>query len=181
LEVENDFAGSGVVVDRNLRATASNTLRSADTPKDTVETGENIRRIAQDKCTLTDFSNPISILSQKKEIVTFSIAQVWKGCSSDDAELGWIATDYIGLAGHLCAKLNALDCGAGATYTAKCTDGATVIDIFAYDDDSIFGQLDGSGIAVPSACDPTGDPKKMCHFRYIVSCESTESASSASF
>jgi hypothetical protein len=142
------------------------------------ETDEALQ-IPVDKCTASDYANPITILSQDTETVTFSVSQVWKGCgarnSSRDRRLGWIATDYVNKDDELiCAKTQSLDCGFSTTYTAMCTDGDTVVDLYTYDEDpAVFGQTDGTVIVVPSACEPSGDQTNMCHFRYVVSCKSS--------
>jgi hypothetical protein len=67
-----------------------------------------------------------------------------------------------------------VDCRFAASYTTQCTDGTSVVDIYTYDEDpAVFGQTDGGTAAVPWACHPTGDAAKMCHFRYILNCESS--------
>jgi hypothetical protein len=48
----------------------------------------DVFRIPTDKCTASDFQDPVTILSQEKETVTFSISQVWKGCSTGRETLG---------------------------------------------------------------------------------------------
>jgi hypothetical protein len=148
---------------------------------DTKAETDEVLQIPVDNCTATDYANPISILSRDDKTVTFSVSQVWKGCgtgeSSGDRRLGWIATDYVSKDDELlCYKTESLDCGFSSTYTAMCTDGDTVVDLYTFDEDpTIFGQADGTGVVVPSACAPSGDQTSMCHFRYILSCKANES------
>lgn len=131
-----------------------------------------------DRCMLSDFQPPVKLLSQDKDTVTFSISQVWKGCStqSSDKTLSWVSADYIGLDDNLhCSKFDSLACGLTTTISAKCSDGASVVDIYTYDSDpSVFQQTDGSAVIVPSACGATGDATQMCHFRYILKCEPSQ-------
>jgi len=152
---------------------------------DAIETkaeSDEVLQIPVDNCTATDYANPITILSRDEKTVTFSVSQVWKGCgageSSGDRRLGWIATDYVSKDDELlCSKTESLDCGLSATYTAMCTDGDTVVDLYTFDDDpTIFGQVDGTGVVVPSACEPSGDQTSMCHFRYILSCKANDAS-----
>lgn len=102
----------------------------------------------------------VMILLQDSETVTFSISQY--GCE-------WIATDYFGSGDELtCSKST---CGLMATYTAQCKDGVTVVDMFVHG--KLFGQMDGTAVFVPSACDASGNHEnesKMCHFRYLLNC-----------
>lgn len=133
---------------------------------------EDSIQLESDKCKVSGFESPIKILSQDLETVTFSVSQVWKGCDNmDDSKLSWIATDYFGTGGELtCAKSSSLECGLAATYTAQCKDGSSVVDVFVYDDSSIFGQTDGSEVELPTACGASGDGSKMCHLRYLLNC-----------
>lgn len=138
--------------------------------------------VAVDSCTQRGFEQPVKLISQNEDTVTFSISQVWKGCSSasNGRLLSWIAADYIGLDDHLqCAKFDSLSCGLVTTLSAKCSDGATVIDLYTYDTDpSLFRQADGSAVIVPAACGTSGDARTMCHFRYILKCDPSQCAKS---
>jgi hypothetical protein len=167
---------------RSLEALPQNLETSMTSSSEIVTKAEpeEALQIPVDKCTASDYVNPITIISQDAETVTFSVSQVWKGCdatsSSRDRRLGWIATDYVNKDDELiCAKMQSLDCGFSMTYTAMCTEGDTVVDLYTYDEDpAVFGQTDGTVVVVPLACEPFGDETKMCHFRYIVSCESSK-------
>jgi hypothetical protein len=133
--------------------------------------------ISVDKCDVSDFEPPLKLISQDKDTVTFSVSQVWKGCSSEANEsLSWIAVDYIGLDNNLqCSTYDSVPCGLTTTLTAKCDEGASVIDLYTYDGESdIFSQTDGSSMVVPTACGTRGDNTKMCHFRYILKCEPSQ-------
>lgn len=138
--------------------------------------------VAVDSCKQNGFEHPVRLISQDENTVTFSISQVWKGCSMHDdvRSLSWIAADYIGLDDHLqCSKFESLNCGLVTTLSAKCSDGASVIDLYTYDTDpSLFGQSDGSAVIVPAACGTSGDARKMCHFRYILKCDPSQCAKS---
>ena len=150
---------------------------------ETMAETDDVLQIPVDNCTATDYANPITILSRDEKTVTFSVSQVWKGCgtsaSSGDRRLGWIATDYVSEDDELvCSKTLSQDCGFSTTYTAMCTDGVTVVDLYTFDEDpTVFGQTDGTAVVVPSACEPSGDQASMCHFRYILSCKANEGSS----
>ena len=74
-----------------------------------------------------------------------------------------------------CDRQSDLSCGFTQEYTASCTGGKAVVDLYAYDEErGIFGQADGSTLVVPTACDSGGDDStKMCHFRFVLECESS--------
>lgn len=139
--------------------------------------------IPVDSCTAISAESPVKILSQNGGTVKFSVSQVWKGCddeASSQAKLNWIAVDYIGSDDDLyCSKYDSLECGVASTIEAKCTDGATVVDLYTYEPD-LFSQRDESGIMVPTACGAKGDTKSICHFRYIIKCEPSQCGKSRS-
>jgi hypothetical protein len=124
--------------------------------------------IAVDRCFSGPLENPVSIISQDGDYVTFSVSQSLTGCD----ELGWIATDFVNMDDEIvCLKESNLKCGHVTIYTAKCEDGMAAIDLFAHDGNSnVLRQTDGSLVSVPDACDATGDAKNTCHFRYLVQC-----------
>jgi len=139
--------------------------------------GEDLRRVDVDKCIAPDRFDPIEILSQDTDTVTFSVTQVWKGCDFgsffQSRKLSWLATDYVASDGELtCSKFNGLECGEKTTLTAVCQDGETIVDLFTYDGDGrVFGQSDDAPIVIPMACGgDDGDATKMCHYRYVVKC-----------
>jgi len=136
---------------------------------------EGANAVKIDKCIAmqTDIE-PVQIISQDTDTVTFAVHQVWKGCESGSSQLGWIATDFIAADGVLhCDRRSELSCGFAQEYTASCTGGKAVVDLYAYDEErGIFGQTDGSPLVVPTACDGGGDDAtKMCHYRYVLECE----------
>jgi len=140
----------------------------------------NIQGVAVDKCIATGMSEipPASIVSQDGELVTVALTQSWKGCDVEDAfgTVSWIAVDFINHNGELeCRKYESVGCGEDAgTITLQCQDGASVLDLFLFDDGddatATFGQTDRSQVRIPNACDTVADRTKMCHKRYIVHC-----------
>ena len=149
---------------------------------DTKAETDDVLQIAVDNCTATDYANPISILSRDDKTVTFSVSQVWKGCgtgeSSGDRRLGWIATDYVSKDDELlCSKTESLDCGFSSPRTRPCVQMAILLWICTRLTKTLQSlvRADGTGVVVPSACEPSGDQTSMCHFRYILSCKANES------
>jgi len=139
---------------------------------------EDLRQVAVDKCAAAKTADisEVSIVLQDSESVTVAISQVWKGCNDNDPNgaVSWMAADFIGYDGDLeCKKFASVDCGAAATITMQCQDGASVLDLYMYDDSTLFVQTDGSEINIPRACDASSDRSKMCHTRYIVRCAPT--------
>ena len=127
-------------------------------------------QVPTDKCSAQIDNSPVSILSQDGHAVTFLVSQVWKDCDTGEND-EWMATDFVAEDGELtCAKTERLGCDSAPSYTAQCTDGASVVDIYVYDESSVFGQTDGSEVELPTACDASSDRSKMCHFRYVLSC-----------
>jgi len=130
----------------------------------------DILPVSVDSCSVTDFESPIKIISQDGASVTFSVRQVWKGCTGGNDKLAWMAADYIGLDNELhCSNYNNLICDVISEITAKCSDGVTVVDLFGFEP-GLFSQTDGSGMNIPEACQALGNIKEMCHFRYILKC-----------
>lgn len=135
---------------------------------------EDVHPVQVDSCITTPSKDTIRIVSQDKGTVTFSVSQKWKGSDSKET-LGWVATDYINADGDLvCERKSNLSYGLADTYTAHCTDGIAIVDLYSFDTKSgLFGQEDGSGLVVPLACKASGDEKKQCHFRYVLKCEAS--------
>ena len=137
----------------------------------------DISRVPVDKCSAPDKYNPIEIISQDTDTITFSLSQVWKGCDLSrifqGRKLASLATDYVATNGELtCSRFDSLSCGEISTFTAVCQDGATVVDLYTYDSDGrLFSQTDDAPIVVPTACGVEGDPTNMCHYRYVLKCE----------
>lgn len=132
---------------------------------------EGIHTIKVDECIAAPHENPVQILSQDVDTVKFEVRQVWKGCEAGGT-LSWVATDYINEDGDLtCVKESNMECGGKTTYTAHCTEGVAVVDLYTFDEErGIFGQADGSQMVTPLVCDAHGDPAKTCHFRYALQC-----------
>lgn len=134
----------------------------------------DIHPLNVDSCVAREHGSPVNIVAQHGDFVTFSISQVWKGCDADTSgsKLSWIAADYVGLDDELkCSKFTSLGCGLGTVLKAKCGDGATVVDLYTYDESGLFAQSDGGEVDVPDACGATGEPRAMCHMRYVLKCE----------
>lgn len=131
---------------------------------------EDVQLIKDEKCTdALNAEPPIKIESQDGNTVTFTISQVWKGCAenSETETLGWMATDFEAQGNKLqCLKKEGLECGSVSTLTAACTDGVTVVDLYA-NDETIW---QGSTALVPSACDGSAGIHNTCHFRYLLKC-----------
>lgn len=146
----------------------------------------DISEISMEKCVAALEVNPITIVSQDGDTVTFTVSQLWKGCGdATTTPVSWLAADYVGVEGELvCARRDNAACGEIGTYTSRCEEGGvSVIDLYAYDGEgSAFRSVDEK-VFVPLACDAMGETEKMCHFRYLLRCspslcenESRESA-----
>ena len=117
--------------------------------------------------------NPITIISQDGDTVTFTVSQLWKGCDRDERSGGltWLATDFIGESGDLeCPKTQDVPCGEINTFTSKCEDGAAVVELFVYDKTGSVIKPRQNKLFVPLACNTGGDATKMCGFRYLLQC-----------
>jgi hypothetical protein len=138
---------------------------------------DGVKRVNIDKCiAMPTEVDPVQIISQDTDTVTFALHQVWKGCESGGSELGWIATDFIATDGVLhCDRQPQLSCGLVREYTASCTGGKAVVDLYAFDEErGILGQADGSTLVVPTACESgDDDASKICHFRFVLDCEAS--------
>jgi hypothetical protein len=134
---------------------------------------QDIHPVQVDSCYTESGKSAIQLISQDYDTVTFSVMQKWKGCGTDGGTVGWIATDYIDTVGELeCEKVSRVPCGLVDTFTAKCTDGVVVIDLYVFDEqDGLFGQSDGGSLVIPSACNPSGNMQKQCHYRFVLMCE----------
>ena len=135
-----------------------------------------IHPVVVDKCILKD-KHPVKILDQEIDHVRVEIHQNW----NPDSTVEWMSLDYVGSTGELvCSSFELISGGPVTTLTAYCDElGTTVIDIYTHDE-QVFGQRDGSPVSIPTACGATSqDPIKSCHFRYILSCKSSEDDLSA--
>lgn len=132
---------------------------------------EGIHTIKVDECVAAPHEDPVKIISQDVDSVKFEVRQVWKGCEAGGT-LSWVATDYINEDGDLtCVKESNMECGEKTVYTAHCTEGVAVVDLYTFDEErGVFGQADGSQMVTPLVCDAHGDPAKTCHFRYALQC-----------
>lgn len=144
----------------------------------------DVRRFNADRCNplATPKQAPLEILSRSGKTVTFTLSQVWKQCDDGSSanKMDWIAADFVvPESGDLeCFKTFKPDCGNVNAFTAKCTEGRALIDIYAVDETAtgLFYQTDGSALTIPDACaagDKKGDATKACKFRYILSCLET--------
>ena len=141
----------------------------------------DVRRFDADRCNplATPEQVPLEILSRSGRTVTFTLSQVWKQCDDGSSanKMDWIAVDFVvPESGTLeCFKTSKPDCGNVNAFTAKCTEGRALIDIYALDETAtgVFYQTDGSALTIPDACaagDKKGDATKACKFRYILNC-----------
>ena len=142
----------------------------------------DVRRFEADQCNPSATPNqlPLEIISRDGKTVTFTLSQVWKPCSdggsSANNNMDWIAADFVVPGRELeCFKTFKPKCGIVNAFTAKCTEGLALIDIYALDETATgnFYQTDGSALTIPDACaagDKKGDPTKACKFRYALSC-----------
>uniref|UniRef100_A0A7S4JXR7 Uncharacterized protein n=2 Tax=Odontella aurita TaxID=265563 RepID=A0A7S4JXR7_9STRA len=84
-----------------------------------------------------------------------------------------MAADFVVPGGDLkCMKTKEQSCGTVSTFTAQCTEGSAIVDLYTYDGSksNIFGQEFDAALTVPDACNPTGDNLKTCHFRFVLNC-----------
>jgi len=177
--------GCGV---RRRQAVVAQEVATADTASDTAppilavdseytSLAHDVQTVEVDKCTTSPNEGTVKIVSQNKDTVTFAVSQHWRGCDENSMgeKLGWVATDYINTHGDLvCDKESKLSCGLTETYTAHCTDGMAVVDLYASDpQEGLFGQSDGSDLMIPLACGKTtkSEAQHTCHFRYILKCQ----------
>ena len=124
------------------------------------------------KCTNPE-TNPIKIVSQNGDHVTYSVSQVWKGCnngtSTSTAPLHWLAVDFDNTAGKLnCVGKDSLQCGSFSSFTSRCINSVAVIDLYVSDDD-LFKRDDVS--TVPTGCYPPDGGRNSCRYRYALKCK----------
>jgi hypothetical protein len=170
-ESKRELDMTGETTDQNQSVTAQNIEKQKTGFCEEESKLVDVQLIPIDKCSAAISVHPIKLESQDGETVTFTISQVWKGCDSikTNDNLGWIAADYEARDGELqCAKMEALECGAEFEFTATCTDGVTLVDLYTHDEG--FTQADDSIIMVPSACGGKADGFHTCHFRYLLKC-----------
>ena len=125
------------------------------------------------KCTAGDHVDPIDIVYQDGDSVTFTVSQLWRGCDAEDEKaIDWVATDFVGLDGELqCSLSPQVGCGQAALYTALCEDGVAVVDVYAHDSSGGSFLSPDQSVSVPSVCGATeGDATNTCHFRYLLKC-----------
>ena len=144
------------------------------------------RLLSADQCnpSATPEKLPLDIISRSGKTVTFTLSQVWKQCSGGGSianNMDWIAADFVVPEnGELeCFKTSRPDCGIVNAFTAKCTEGLALIDIYAVDETAtgVFYQTDGSALTIPDACaagGKKGDTTKACKFRYVLNCMDCE-------
>lgn len=176
---------------QSYESSETTTTKEVDMPKDddipSCRMGvpiADIRRLSADQCnpSATPSKLPLDIISRSGKTVTFTLSQVWKECNygssrSTNNKMDWIAADFVVPEnGELeCFKSSRPDCGIVNAFTAKCTEGLALIDIYAVDETAtgIFYQTDGSALTIPDACadgGKKGDTTKACKFRYVLNC-----------
>ena len=148
---------------RGLAETNEDTLASPEQEEmdcATLSKTVDLYRIPVDHCVSTMEENPIKILSQDSDTITFTVTH---DCNSE-----WIATDFIGSRNELvCHRTH--DCGISKQYTAMCIDGATIVDLYTHG--NTYGQADGLQLVIPKDCDESGSGSSLCHFRYVLMCK----------
>lgn len=125
----------------------------------TLSASVDFYNIPVDSCSSFLPVNTFKISSQDRDTVTFSVTQ---NCNSE-----WIASDFVGLNSELICIKNPV-CGVPELYTATCLDGITIVDLYIHG--KSFGQIDGSMMVIPNACDVNGGGSSLCHFRYMLKC-----------
>jgi hypothetical protein len=141
----------------------------------------DVRKLSADQCnpSATPEKLPLEIISRSGKTVTFLLSQVWKegDYASSANKMDWIAADFVVPEnGQLeCFKTSKPAYGIVNAFTAKCTEGRALIDIYAVDQTStgVFYQTDGSSLTIPDACaagDEKGDATMACKFRYVLNC-----------
>lgn len=167
----------------NLEAAPEESTVAEDdeTPPCRTDARENIRELSADKCNplASAKRSPFQIISRDGKTVTFAFSQVWKQCDGGESanRMNWIALDFVVPEnGELeCSRTSKPDCGIVNAFTAKCTEGLALIDIYGVDETAtgIFYQTDESALTIPDACasgEKKGDTKKACKFRYVLNC-----------
>ena len=141
----------------------------------------DVHPVVVDQCTtaktVPNVADPISIDSQDEETVSFSINQSWQGTIGNEEgilavnnTISWLAVDYESPVGDLrCHEFVNVPPGKFFTSTAKCTNGWSVVDLYARQK-KLFRQQNDSSVLVPAACDAAMDGANMCHFRYMLRC-----------
>ena len=132
----------------------------------------DVASVPMEKCVVSSEVDPIEIVSQDGDSVTFTVSQLWQGCqdSQEQGSMSWLAIDFIGKNGDLeCSRNDAVRCGKVGTHTAQCEDGITVVDLYAFDKQGdVFSPEED--VFVPLACGAKGESENMCHFRYTLKC-----------
>ena len=134
-----------------------------------------IYRIPVNDCIIPDIESPIRITKQGHDSVTFTIHQIWNGCQAMNSgkSIGWVATDYVDLDNEIrCDTVLSMKCNDSVSYTARCDNGASVIDVYTFDESGSFSQANDGYLAPPLVCDILKpiDQTKVCHFRYLLQC-----------
>ena len=134
-----------------------------------------IYRIHVENCNFPDFDSSIRIINQGLDSVTFTVHQMWNSCQTNRSDSGfnWFATDYVALDNEIhCDTARNTKCGDVVTYTARCENWDTVIDLYMFDESGLFAQSNDALLVPPLACDlPTEiNIANICHFRYLLHC-----------
>jgi hypothetical protein len=165
---------------RQLRTKVEGQEANAVSPCEEESKAVDVIDVQLDKTCPVPETNPIKIISQDQDFVTFSVSQVWKGCGNSDSgdTLDWLATDFDNDQGKLtCEGENDVPCGSLKTFKSECTDGVAVIDLFASGADAI--KRPGTAI-VPPACSAPLEGLNTCPYRYLVQCKPSRCNENAS-
>jgi len=135
----------------------------------------SIYRIPVENCNVPDFDSSIRIINQGLDSVTFTVHQMWNSCQTNRSDSGfnWFATDYVALDNEIhCDTARNTTCGDVVTYTARCENWDTVIDLYIFNESGLCAQSNDALLVPPLACDlPTEiNIANICHFRYLLHC-----------
>ena len=112
----------------------------------------------------------LRVLSQDGDTTKFAIQQA---CDVTQSEPVWAAVDYLKEDDTLdCKRIDNFSYGEVKTFTARCDDGATVVDVYTGP-----GSRGGSAVALPEACGLDSNINAAgWHERYLVRCRPTKVA-----
>jgi len=145
----------------------------------TIVTNEEtfVHEMIVDRCTFSDTSDMVKILSQNGSTISFSISPTWHNCAVPSRK--WMAVDYLALDGDLrCDTSTEANCGKATVFTAKCEEQMSVIDIFAHAEN--LSQTNELTIEAPMVCNAPKnmDKSKLCNFRFVLECGLSSDADS---
>jgi hypothetical protein len=110
-------------------------------------------------------SNPINILHYGGNMVKFRVEQKWK-----DGDVSFLSVQYKTSATSTVCQVSEGVNSASSTpeYTAQCTNGYAIIDVYAYD--CTFTGIPGT-VIVPPTCKAWKGDGKTSHFQYSIPCD----------